>query len=413
MLEISGFIADRFNNGDLLEKFTLQFDKENSSSLLFLITAPLQVNKRAGALAWWWWWEPHGRNLHDVTSGFVLSPALPYTRRWGTSRWPSRRLPPDTWCVVQFHSCLHFLFLLSVFSLVLGEFVPQFLIQIPIQLEILNSKFLILNSFFCFLQLGKYFSLTGKVIFCALSNHTTKVRQEQAAIIRFRTLRYDSMRFHMLFGSPGFLAVRPGGALWALRCVRWTTWRSFGSRCTRGRPSPSWACWGTGCVRPASWAPPHHRVVGSCGWELFLLSWQLALPCAAYLPPDYPSCRTFPFIFGRNAWIRLHLRAIPGERKVLERWTGACLLRLLRAETAYISCFSPDFACLEVWICWCCTSFLYVCLIRWCNVNYCLSVFKREVGAVWNSISDSLTIWQFNFKRVTIPLFLYIYLIYK
>lgn len=147
MLEISGFIADRFNNGDLLEKFTLQIDKENSSSLLFLITAPLQVNKRAGALAWWWWWEPHGRNLHDVTSGFVLSPALPYTRRWGTSRWPSRRLPPDTWCVVQFHSCLHFLFLLSVFSLVLGEFVPQFLIQIPIQLEIFNSKFLILNSF--------------------------------------------------------------------------------------------------------------------------------------------------------------------------------------------------------------------------------------------------------------------------
>ena len=51
MLEISGFIADRFNNGDLLEKFTLQIDKENSSSLLFLITAPLQVNKRAGALA--------------------------------------------------------------------------------------------------------------------------------------------------------------------------------------------------------------------------------------------------------------------------------------------------------------------------------------------------------------------------
>lgn len=51
MLEISGFIANRFNNGELLEKFTLQFDKENSSSLLFLITAPLQVNKRAGALA--------------------------------------------------------------------------------------------------------------------------------------------------------------------------------------------------------------------------------------------------------------------------------------------------------------------------------------------------------------------------
>ena len=29
MLEITGFITDCFNNGDLLEKFTLQFDKED------------------------------------------------------------------------------------------------------------------------------------------------------------------------------------------------------------------------------------------------------------------------------------------------------------------------------------------------------------------------------------------------
>ncbi len=29
ILEISGFITDCFNNGDLLEKFTLQSDKEN------------------------------------------------------------------------------------------------------------------------------------------------------------------------------------------------------------------------------------------------------------------------------------------------------------------------------------------------------------------------------------------------
>ena len=29
MLEITGFITDCFNNGDLLEKFTLQFDDEN------------------------------------------------------------------------------------------------------------------------------------------------------------------------------------------------------------------------------------------------------------------------------------------------------------------------------------------------------------------------------------------------
>ena len=75
-------------------------------------------------------------------------------------------------------------------------------------LDILLVDFLII-----FLQLGKYFSLTGKVISSALSNHTTKVRQVQAAIIRFRTLRYDSIRFHMLFGSPGFQEVRPGEAL--------------------------------------------------------------------------------------------------------------------------------------------------------------------------------------------------------
>ena len=138
------------------------------------------------------------------------------------------------------------------------------------------------------------------MIFCALSNHTIKVRQEQAAIIRFRTLRYDSIRFHMLFGSPGFLAVRPGGALWALRCVRWTTWRSFGSRCTRCRSSPSWACWGTGCVCPASWAPPHHRVVGSCGWELFLLSWQLALAPPICHQITHHAVHFLPFLVGTH-----------------------------------------------------------------------------------------------------------------
>ena len=115
--------------------------------------------------------------------------------------------------VVYSHFCLHFLFLSSVSFPGFGRVRPSIPdSKFPIQLEIFNSKFLILNSFF-FLQLGKYFSLTGKVIFCAFSNHTTKVRQEQAAIVRFRTLRYDSIRFHMLFGSSGFLAVRPGEAL--------------------------------------------------------------------------------------------------------------------------------------------------------------------------------------------------------
>ena len=81
-----------------------------------------------------------------------------------------------------------------------------------IQLKIPNSKFLIPNSIF-FSQLEKSFFPTGKVIFCALSNHTTKVRQAHAAIIRFSTLQYDSVRFHMLFGSPSFLTVRPGNLL--------------------------------------------------------------------------------------------------------------------------------------------------------------------------------------------------------
>lgn len=102
-----------------------------------------------------------------------------------------------------------------------GKPSPKFLIpnsKFPIQLEILSSKFLILNLRTFFLQLEKYFSPTGKVIFCALSNHTTKVRQAYVAIIRFSTLQYDSIRFHMLYSSPGFLAVRSDEALWALPC---------------------------------------------------------------------------------------------------------------------------------------------------------------------------------------------------
>ena len=210
-----------------------------------------------------------------------------------------------------------------------------------------------------FLQLGKYFSPTGKMIFCALSNHTTKVRQAHAAIIRFSTLQYDSIRFSTIpydftcyLAARGFLAVRPGSPRWALPRVRWATWRSFGSRRTCGRPSPPWACWGAGCVRMLR--EFLFIVLAEVATDGFHKSWQLALSCAAYLPPDCPSCRTFPSIFGRDAWILRHLRAIPGERKVLERWTGACLLRLLRAKTAYISCLGPGLACLEGWIYWYC-----------------------------------------------------------
>ena len=119
------------------------------------------------------------------------------------------------------------------------------------------------------------------MIFCALSNHTTKVQQAQAAIIRFSTIPYvyhtipyvtiryctishvtiryctfpydftcyhtfpyDSVWFHTLFSSLGFLTVHSGDSRWALPRVRGAAWRSFGSRCTCGRPSPPWACWG-------------------------------------------------------------------------------------------------------------------------------------------------------------------------
>ena len=75
---------------------------------------------------------------------------------------------------------------------------------------------------------------------------------------------YVSIRFHTLFSSPGFLTVHSGDSRWALPRVRWTAWRSFSTRRTCGRSSPPWACWGTGCVRPPSCAPPP-RAVGSRG----------------------------------------------------------------------------------------------------------------------------------------------------
>ena len=211
------------------------------------------------------------------------------------------------------------------------------------------------------------------MIFCALSNHATKVRQAHAAVIRFNTLQYVSIRFSTF----PYDSVRFHTISYDFTCCSAARASSRFAQVIHDEPYLAWGdslgglavavatrsvistlgMLSTRCVRPASWAPPHHRAVGSYGWGLFRQSWQFVLSCAAYLPPDCPSCRIFPSIFGRDARIRLHLRAIPGERKVLKRWTGACLLRLLRAKTAYISCLSPDFTCLEGWICWCCTSY--------------------------------------------------------
>ena len=277
-----------------------------------------------------------------------VSPALPYTRRWGTSRWPSRRLPPDTWCRRSFSFLSPFPVPPFCLSPVLGKSFPQFLIQIPIQLEILNLKFLILNSFLFSPVRKIFFSYWESDFLRAFQSHdkgTTRAGGNH-------TIPYVTIRFH------------------TISHVIWQPGLSGGS--------PRW-----GAVSLTS-------------------------------PSDCPSCRIFPSIFGRDAWIRLHLRAISGERKVLERWTGACLLRLLRAKTAYISCLSPDFACLEGWICWCCTSFLYVCLIRWCNVNYWLSAFERELEQGEPGGVTVVTVVTIKFQGVTILLFvIYIYLIYK
>ena len=122
------------------------------------------------------------------------SPALLHSHTIAMS-FANREVPH---AVVHSHSCLHSLSLLPVFFRSWGSrSCPQFLIH--------NSKFLIKELFF--LQLEKYFSPTGKMIFCALSNHTTKVRQAQAAIIRFSTIPYD---FTCYLATGGFLAVLPG-----------------------------------------------------------------------------------------------------------------------------------------------------------------------------------------------------------
>lgn len=88
--------------------------------------------------------------------------------------------------------CLHSLFLLSVSFPALGNPSPP-----PIRDSIQNFQFV-------FLQLGKYFPPTGKVIFCALPNHTTKVRSHTlpdkfTCYLAVRaSLRFALLRGHLL-----------------------------------------------------------------------------------------------------------------------------------------------------------------------------------------------------------------------
>ena len=77
-----------------------------------------------------------------------------------------------------------------------------------------------------------------------------------------------------------------------------------------------------------------------------------------------PSFRTFPSSCGRDTWILRHLCAPPAQEIAWARVTGACLLTFARAKAARIPCLGPDWAWLEGLIYWCCTSFLFVCLVR-------------------------------------------------
>ena len=127
-----------------------------------------------------------------------------------------------------------------------------------------------------------------------------------------------------------------------------------------------------------------------------------------------PSFRTFPSSCGRDTWILLHLCALPGQEKGWAPATDACPSTFARAKTANFSCFCQDLAWLEGLVYWCCTSFLFVCLVRWCDVNYWLSAFERETVAGRTFHFFHLPNLPIKFQGMTIsPLIIYIYLIYK
>ena len=76
--------------------------------------------------------------------------------------------------------------------------------KFPIQLEILNSKFLILNSFLFSPVRKIFFSYWESDFLRAFQSHDKGTTSAGGN----HTIQYVAVRLHMLFSSPGFLAVR-------------------------------------------------------------------------------------------------------------------------------------------------------------------------------------------------------------
>ena len=177
----------------------------------------------------------------------------------------------------------------------------------------------------------------------------------------------------MLFGSPSFLTVRPGNLLWALPRVRWSAWRSFGSRRTLGRSSPPWACWGIGRVHPASWAPPP-RAGGSRG---------RGLPPAMTVCPFLRRLSAIrlpimPHISSRFWSGRVNFAPLTCDfrREKSIGTTGWCMsFVVFERKNGKFSVLQPRF-CMPggVILPMICHGSVF-CLIRWCVVNYWLSAF--------------------------------------
>lgn len=218
----------------------------------------------------------------------------------------------------------------------------------------------------------------------------------------------------MLFGSPSFLTVRPGNLLWALPRVRWSAWRSFGSRRTLGRSSPPWACWGIGCVRPPSWVPPSPRAVGSRGRGLppAMTVCPFLRRLSAIRLPIMPHISSHFFV-GMHEFCATCVRFQEREKY----WNDGQVhvfwgfweqkQHIFRASTQVLHAWRGGFADVVFHIC-------LACLIRWCDISYWLSAFEGEVRLGKIPVVTVVTIVTVAFHGMVIfSLSIYICLIYK
>ena len=173
---------------------------------------------------------------------------------------------------------------------------------------------------------------------------------------------------------------------------------SFGSRCTCCPPSPPWACWGTGCVRPPSCAPPRPRAVGSRG-RGFPQDWTvcpfLRRLSAARLP-IMPHI-SFHFWSGRMNSAPL---ACDSRREKSIGTMGWCMsFVVFERKNGNFSVLQPCFGMPGgVILPMICHGSVF-CLIRGCVVNYWLSAFERELELEEARGRYSVTALQLNFKR--------------